>query len=539
LSFSTAEKEGKIFVDNNEEGSLQGGLLSNLEIPADGAHHTLALRNGEKEILSFNFTAKPAEKVRVSALKPEDAIVVSSLGTEAVLYSGGTSGLRANLPGQEQKPIPPDGLSLTAVNASNNELTFSGNDFSKIAVETGNAPALYVALNAATNIGYLNVQVSVPAAQVYVDGLEIKPSKPGSWRPIARKPGKYTVFVKAEGYEDSQQQVELVKDKPLKLALELKPKVVVTTATLIVEGGTPGAELLVDGSPAKTLDSSGSARLEVPAGPHQIAFRKDSFEPSPDRQIQFTRGQETRLGAEAKLKEFGSIRFRTAPADAQITYRRGDQTGRLRGSGSVQVPEGRYSITAEASGYGSQTKEVTVVSRQAVQIEFTLVASENNKKASTLFPAASGSLQFERPDQLEKVGGWWKGKGANLPEYVFLKPDASHQFELAFSDPGKNVFGKQRKVEWVIDYMNAQQKIAYDFDGKKLNRKATFADKSESSSVTCKPDGETFQFLVTVEPNRVVVQSPSCDHADTYDSPQRDLTKGKIGIKPNSEFLVW
>jgi serine/threonine-protein kinase len=539
LSFSTAEKEGKIFVDNNEKGSLQAGLLSNLEIPADGADHTLALRNGKREILSFNFTGKPAEKVRVSALKPEDAIVVSSLGTDAVVYSGGTPGLRANLPGQEQKPIPSDGLSLTAVNASNNELTFSANDFSKIAVDTGNAPALYVALNAATNIGYLNVQVNVPAAQVYVDGVEIKPSKTGSWRPIARKPGKYTVAVKAEGYEDSQQQVELVKDKPLKLALELKPKVVITTATLVVEGGTPGAELLVDGSPAKTLDSSGSARLEVPAGPHQIAFRKDSFEPSPERQIQFTRGQETRLGAEAKLKELGSIRFRIAPADAQITYRRGDQTGRLRGNSSVQVPEGRYSITAEAPGYNPQTRnDVAVVSGQAVAVEFTLTAVSITKKTPTLFPSATESSQFERPDQLEKVAGWWKGKGANLPEYVFLKPDASHQFELAFSDPGKNVFGKQRKVEWVIGYVNSQQKIAYDFDGKKLNRKATSGDKSESSSVACKPDGETFQFLVTVEPNRAVVQSPSCDHADTYDSPQRDLTKGKIGIKPNSEFLV-
>jgi hypothetical protein len=86
--------------------------------------------------------------------------------------------------------------------------------------------------------------------------------------------------------------------------------------------------------------------------------------------------------------------------------------------------------------------------------------------------------------------------------------------------------------------VNAQQKIAYDFDGKELNRKATLGDKPESSVVTCKPDAETYQFLVTVEPNRVVVQSPSCDQADTYDSPQRDLTKGKIGIKPNSEFLV-
>jgi len=538
LSFSTAEKEGSVSVDGNEKGKLQGGILSNLEVPADGADHALALRNGNREILSFNFAGKPGEKVHVTNLKPREAIVVSSLATEAVVYSGGAAGLRANLSGQEQKPIPPDGLSLTAVSAANNELTFSSNDFSKIAVETGNAPALYVALNADTNIGYLNIQLKVPTAQVYVDGTEVKPSKPGVWRPIARKPGKYTVLVKAEGYEDSQQQIELVKDKPLKLALDLKPKVVVTTATLIIEGGTPGAEVLVDGVSARTLDNSGSARFEVPPGPHQIAFRKEFFEPSAERQIQLTRGQETRLGAEAKLKEFGSLRFRTVPPDAQITYRRGDQTGRLRGSGSVQVPEGRYSITAEAPGYNPQTKaDVAVLSGQGVPVEFTLTAT-NNKKAPTPAPAVTESSPFERPDQLEKAGGWWRWKGVNTPEYIFLAPGGPRQFELTFSDPGKNVFGKQRKVEWVIGYLNSQQKIAYDFDGKKLNRKASFGEKPESASVTCKPDGEVFQFLVTVEPNRVVVRSPSCEQAETYDSPQRDLTTGKIGIKPNPGFLV-
>jgi serine/threonine-protein kinase len=539
LSFSTAEREGNILVDGNPRGVLEGGLLPNLEFPADGADHALALRNGNREILSFNFTAKPGEKVRVSALKPNEVIVVSSLGTEAVVYSGGTPGLRASLPGQEQKPIPADGLNLTAVSATNNELTFSNSDFSKIAVETGNAPSLYVALNADTNIGYLNIRLNVPSAQVYVDGLEIKPSKPGVWRPIARKPGKYTVLAKARGYEDSEQQVELVKDKPLKLALTLKPEVVVTTATLIIEGGTPGAELLVDGAATKVLDNSGSAKLEVQSGAHQIAFRKDSFEPSPEREVQFNSGQEVRLGAEAKLKEFGSLRFKTAPADAQISYRHGDQIGHLRGSGSVQVPEGRYSITVEAPGYNPQTKnDVAVLPGQAVQVEFTLIAATGGSAKKSATPPPAVESPFERPDQMEKVGGWWRWKGATVPEYIFLKPAASRQFELTFSDPGKNLFGKQKRVEWVIDYVSAQQRIGYDFDGKKLTRRAILGDKPDNASVTCKPDGEVFQFMISVETNRVVVQSPSCENADTYDSPKRDLTKGKIGIKPNPGFLV-
>ena len=536
LSISTAEKEGSIFIDNNEKGALQGGLLQNMELPADGNDHVLALRNGNREILAFSFTAKAAEAARVTGVKPKDAIVVSSLGAEATVYSGGSPGLRANLTGQEQQPIPPDGLKLTAVSAANNELSFSNNDLAKIAVDTGNAPALYVALNANTNIGYLTVQMNVPRAQLYLDGVEIKPSKTGTWRPIARKPGKYTILAKAEGYEDSQQQVELVKDKPLKLALELKPKVVITTATLIVEGGTAEAMLLVDGIAVKTLDGNGSARVEVPAGPHQIAFRKDLFEPSPEKQLTFSRGQEIKLGAgDAKLREFGTLSFKTAPSDAQITFRRGDQTQHLRAHESARVPEGRYSITAEAPGYNPQTRDVAVASGQALPVEFNLIAIAEGKKGATSVAPVNES-PFEKPGQVEKVGDWYKSTG--VAAYTFLKSGAPRNFELVFSAPGKNFFGKQRKVEWVLGYVSEQQKLAYEFDGKKLTRKAIFGDKPETSSVTCKPEGTAFQFIISVAANRVEVHSPSCEHADTYESPQGDLTKGKIGIKSNPEFVI-
>jgi|SRR5215471_898775 len=48
----------------------------------------------------------------------------------------------------------------------------------------------------------------------------------------------------------------------------------------------------------------------------------------------------------------------------------------------------------------------------------------------------------------------------------------------------------------------------------------------------------TIQFLISVEANRVEVRSSSCEHADSYDSPQRDLTKGKIGIKSGPMFVI-
>ncbi len=540
LNLSTSEKAGKVFVDDAEKADLQTGLLQDVELPADGANHVLALRNGNREILSLTFSAKPGEGARVSNVKPKDLIVVSSLGNEATVYSGSPT-LKANVTGQELQPVPADGLRLSGVGATANEVIFSNADLPKVPIDTGNSPVLYVGLNADTNIAYLNVQSNVPASQLIVEGVEIKASKPGMWRPIGRKPGKYTLLVKAEGYEDHQEQIELVRGKATQRIVELKPKVVApTVAYLVIEGGTAGAEVMIDGAPARALDASGSARLEVTPGPHKVSLRKDFFEPSGETQQNFTRAQEIKLGpGEAKLKEFGTLQFKVTPAEAQINYRRSDQSEpqHVRGRESVRVPEGRYTITVESAGLGSQTREVTVAAGQTAPIELALTseAKGTGRGQESRVERSIGAL-FERPEQITATGDWWKGTSA--AEYAFLKPGVLNQFNLAFSDPGKNFLRRQKRVEWVVGYAGPQDKVVYEFDGRKLNRKAYVGGKSQNATVNCQVADKAFQFQVSIQSNRVVVQSSACDQPDAYESAERDLTKGKIGVKPNAEFII-
>ncbi len=89
-------------------------------------------------------------------------------------------------------------------------------------------------------------------------------------------------------------------------------------------------------------------------------------------------------------------------------------------------------------------------------------------------------------------------------------------------------------MEWVIGYEGDKQRVLYQFDGTKLERKANSAGKSANISIACKPPENAFQFLVTIEAASVTVTSPSCEKPDTYASPDHDLTKGKIGIKRDS-----
>jgi len=332
----------------------------------------------------------------------------------------------------------------------------------------------------------------------------------------------------------------LVKDKPVQVAVELKPNVVATSAFLSIEGGTPGAEVLVDGVSVKTLDTSGAARIEVTPQSHKIGFRKDHFESSDAATRVFTRGQEIKLGAnEAKLKEMGRLQFQVTPQDAQVSYHRGDhkEIQHAKGRDVVWVPEGKYAITAEAPGFTAQSKnDVAVTPGQVGTVELKLEPEVSSKKSAETAQETGGKSLFEDPSQLKSEGGWLKASGP--AEFVYLKAGAPRSFNLTFADPGKNVFGKQKKMEWVVDFESDKQKVVYQFDGNKFERKATAGGKHSNTSMTCKATDTAFQFFIVIEPGSVEVRSPSCEKADTYESPDHDLTKGKIGVKRDVEFVI-
>jgi len=151
---------------------------------------------------------------------------------------------------------------------------------------------------------------------------------------------------------------------------------------------------------------------------------------------------------------------------------------------------------------------------------------------------------FERPDQIVAAeltgsksssrGSWVRAK--TLGEYVFLKPGIL-RFNLLFRGPLGNPSGRPMDMRWVVGYLSPQEEIVYQFDGTNVKREAFSTDGSASTTVPCSPTARIFEFSISIEAKRVVVASPSCDHADSYDST-RDLTVGKVGIKSNADFLI-
>ncbi|HLG98909.1 MAG TPA: protein kinase [Bryobacteraceae bacterium] len=546
LNLATDEKSGSIFIDDSSRGDLQIGQVPDVEITPDtNSTHTLALRNGRREILSLGFTAHPAEAPQVSNVKGLDLIVVSSFKNEAVVYAGSTT-LTANLKNQEPQPIPPDGLKLSGITSTNNELTIvdktGTREFPKVLIDAGDTPALYVGKNADVNVAYLQVDVTPETAKLFVNDHEERPLRPGRWVLSNRKPGSYKILAAADGYNDHQEPSRNLNkgwNTPLSIALTKKPTPVLQPLPprLIITGGTSSAEIYTDGVRKGQLDSSGSATIEITPGTHTIRIQKQYCEPS-EISRNFVAGQPIMLGPdEAKLKEWGTLVFQVTPAEAHVSYGRtpqNDHTGTAASHDSVRVPEGTYEIKAEAEGYyDSPDAKVTVHwGGQPVTVPIAL------SKRPIIVP----KWVPEDPSRVKEAQNWTIGMPP--PEYVFLK-SGRFPLTLVFPDPGKRHIGpftKQIHVHWVVGYFSETRKIDYDFEfGKdRLTQKASLPGKAIGDPSTTCPlhQGDNIQFSIAVESRRIEVSSPACKDPLIYTSDEEDFTKGKAGLRSGLYFSI-
>ena len=157
--------------------------------------------------------------------------------------------------------------------------------------------------------------------------------------------------------------VDVKKGEVLHLGvIELKP--VIRTASLVIEGATREAEVLIDGTARGVVGNDGSFKVEdLSPEAHTLTLRKADYE---DKQISrtFTVGQPVRIsGAEGQLTPFGILEFRITPPNASITYKRAEEAqARAAENGkTVHVRAGRYLVTATAGV--NRERQSTVNSR--------------------------------------------------------------------------------------------------------------------------------------------------------------------------------
>jgi hypothetical protein len=118
----------------------------------------------------------------------------------------------------------------------------------------------------------------VKDADLFIDGRKRRPLRAKkNYFPF--EPGVHTIRVAQDGYEaPPEQRVELKKGETVLIArfdLRAIPK----TASLVIDGGTRDAEVLIDGTLTGQVGADGSYKREdVPPGPHTSTPRKSDSE---------------------------------------------------------------------------------------------------------------------------------------------------------------------------------------------------------------------------------------------------------------------
>jgi len=523
---------GKIALDDAAPSDLQDGSFWDDNVSL--APHKLQVTGRAGAALSVAFSAAAAKPaVLDEAVKNPNEVVVSTLGGHAVVYCG-IPACQAGLKDQPLQPVPATGLELNNVPANSELAVSDGKSTRNLSIESASAPVLVVYLSSNDNFGTLRITSNVPDAQVALNGQAVKTGlKDGKW---SRRlpPGAIVVRLSKDGYQASEQTVDLARGDTRAINFDLKP--LTTTSKMAIDGAMPGTEVWIDGLRAGTVGSSESFSQDIGPGTHDVEVRKDGFENLSLPKRNYAAGQTVHFsGADLHMRADGVVNLQIKPPGAQISWRRaGDsQAHQARNNTALPLPPGQYLIVASAPKYDNHEETVQVDSGKAVLLSWSLNAQKAAASAPAA-PAAAGSAAFASPDEWQEQNGWWFHKG---PTWAWMKSTRG-SFNIAIARKAGGLFGSGGKVDFQIAYKDERNRVAYQLDEHKLVRRAYANGSNKQHSANHAMKGDAYELRIDIEPNRIVVRDGAGNTLDDYSDTNADFPAGKFGFKGDVRLVV-
>ncbi|MFN7921648.1 MAG: protein kinase [Bryobacteraceae bacterium] len=425
----------------------------------------------------------------------------------------------------------------------NAAIPFSIGDKPEISVVEGNtqrtvalaqlpSPALHVVVND-VNQGTLVISSNAEDARVVVDDRTM-PGRifKGRWTgPLA--PGKHVIRLLKDGFEGKDQTVMVAKGQPSNVTFQLTAKTSTaktdqpsvqqpqtpTFAKLRVTGGTPEAEVSIDGRKVGSIPADGMFMAgELSPGSHKIGFGKANFE-SKEVERQFSSNAETVIaGADAALKPFGRVAVSRKPAYLKVNFSGEGRSGEV--TGDVSLKEGNYTFTAVAEGQTEQ-KTVAVKSGQTAQLAFDFT--------SKLAPTTMGieSLRGVQPPR----EGW---SSVNNDAFAILELDRP-EGRVTFTAKRGGISLMRKPIRWVLNWRGARDYVLFELDQKGLEIREFHGNagpKQEQKFDFGKC--EQFNVAIAIEANAAQINTACGGTSKSFSWP--GAISGKFGIGGPTQF---
>ena len=462
-------ESGTVALDGRPAGELQDGQLV-LENVAPGHHIlNLAARHGEAALL-FEIAPGTAPAIREPAqVKELAAVLVSNLGARAhVLSSFGPTQLLVD--GQPAGQAGPAGLELSDLAPGEHELVFGeGNDEVRMLISSGPAPSLTAILKSDRNVGTLVVITGEDDVRVLLNNREVgRKTRHGQLRLSNLEVGEHTVGVLKDGYQNEpEQRVRIRKGDERKLEFRLRP-IPIVASLVIRNAALAGAQVFLDGKLAGTVQADGSFSMaNVPLGARTIGLRKDQFKPW-TIQKHFSAGDIVQLSESdvALVSVLGTLRLQVPAPETLVTISQDGEAPRVTTETTLTLPEGPYTLTARAPGYGERTVTVVVIGGETRDVDLRL--SPNKGAATAPGPGGRGGMaDWEDAAGWTSKGDWtgWASKGDWNCRWGPRR--GAGQVLYKITPPGSVIFTAQRRggrLQWMANRTDEKNYALFEMD---------------------------------------------------------------------------
>jgi serine/threonine protein kinase len=516
VKLSSDTGAGKVSFDDQPAVELEGAQWT-LEKLASGEHK---LKFDSKQgSASFTFSseagAPPAVKGPIVA-NGLLAVVVSNLGSRVHVYCSDPRA-RLSLDGQAAAAMGEGGWELPQVSLATHELTLThGDDQYKLDIDLSPAPTLATFLQSGQNIGTLVIVTGEDKARVYLNGqLQKGTTQGGQLRIPNLEPKDYEVTVSKAGFQDlPPQKVRVRRGEQTKLSFNLQP--VPHLASLSIQSGTPGAQVLIDQAPVGVIQPDGTFNLAtITAGDHVVELRKDRFV-SKRIQKHFAAGSNVALaGADAVLQAgTGELRITFSPPEAVVNLARaGEAPVKLASGSPLSLPPGTYTLTARIADSVTRSSTVEVVAGQSKGFDLPL--------------APSGMSRWDDPAGWKSDKNGFVHKGGDFVLYGVSPASGTFAFSVMLQ--------KGHRLQWVVNYVDSNNYVLFQIDENNFYRTVMHnGQKSDEFKAPHKSDKKSFRFMqIRVAPNEIVNQTKDGDAwvvLDKWSMPGANLAAGKFGF---------
>ena len=474
---------------------------------------------GKQGSASFSFSSDAGAMPMVKAPIVANgllAVVVSNLGGRVHVDSSDPTA-KLSLDGQAPAAMGRDGWELPEVSVGTHELALThGQDQYKLDVDVAARPSLTAFVESGQNIGTLVVVTGEDRVRVSLNGqLQKATTQSGQLRIPNLEPKDYLVTVSKAGFQDvPPQKVRLRKGEQNKLSFSLQA--IPHLASLAIQGGTPGAQVLIDQAPVGTVQPDGTFSLAtINPGDHVVELRKDRFI-SKRIQKHFVAGPNVALtAAEAALESStGELRITFSPTDAVVNLAKaGEAPVKVISGASLNLPPGTYTLTARVADSLTRTSTVEVVGGQSKNLDLPL--------------APSGMSKWDDPAGWKPDKNGFVHKGGDFALYGVSPTSGTFAFSVMLQ--------KGHRLQWVANYLDSNNYILFQMDENGFYRTVVHnGQKSDEFKVPHKSEKKNFRFMqIHVTANEIVHQVKEKDAwvvLDKWNSPGTNLAAGKFGF---------